>query len=152
MDGEDVGVRPERTGDEGAVRFVNEAAFGRSDEADLIDRLRGDGAVLVSLVAVQGGRVVGHALFSRMLIEVAEEPVQAVALAPVAVLPANQDRGVGSRLVRVGLDWLRTQHERTVLVLGSAKYYSRFGFSSDRARSLIHPFPPDAFMALELVP
>src|SRR5947207_12886726 len=86
-----------------------------------------------------------------MLIDAADEPVLSVALAPVGVLPAHQRLGVGSRLVRSGLEWLRTRHERSVLVLGHPQYYSRFGFSTDRARLLTHPFPIDAFMALELV-
>jgi putative acetyltransferase len=151
MDAEDVMVRRERPDDENAVRLVNEAAFGRPAEADLVDRLRREGAVLASFVGEQERRIVGHILFSRMLIDVADESIPSVALAPVAVLPASQGRGVGSRLIRIGLEWLRTRNERSVLVLGHPQYYARFGFSSDRARLLTHPFPADAFMALELV-
>jgi len=148
---DDVLIRREHADDEGAVRVVNEAAFGRSAEADLVDRLRCDGAVLASFVAEQQRLVVGHILFSRTVIEAAE-PMLSVALAPMAVLPAHQHRGIGGRLVGVGLDWLRTHGERSVLVLGHRRYYPRFGFSSDRARMLSTPFPADAFMALELVP
>jgi putative acetyltransferase len=144
-------IRQEYPGDEGAVRDVNEAAFGRSAEADLVERLRQEGAVLASFVAEQERRVIGHILFSRTVIETTNEHIQSVALAPTAVLPAQQRLGIGSQLIRVGLDWLRTERERSVLVLGHPQYYSRFGFSSDRARMLITPFPPHAFMALELV-
>src|SRR3954464_2733084 len=105
MFAEDVLIRPEHSDDEAAIRGVNEAAFGRSAEADLVDRLRCEGAVLASFVAEQQRLVVGHILFSRTVIE-ATEPVLSVALAPMAVLPANQHRGVGGRLVRFGLDWL----------------------------------------------
>jgi putative acetyltransferase len=145
-------IREERPDDERAVRAVNEAAFGRSAEADLVDRLRLDGAVLVSLVAEQDGFLVGHVLFSRISIEAAGGPVPSVALAPLAVLPANQRRGIGGRLVAFGLEWLRRHGERSVLVLGHPHYYQRFGFSTDGARMLIVPFPAEAFMALEMVP
>jgi len=150
--GNEVLIRREQANDDRAVRAVNEAAFGRSDEADLVDRLRQEGAVLASFVAEQERRIVGHVLFSRILIDAANEPVLSVALAPLAVLPAVQRRGIGSRLIRSGLDWLRTRGERSVLVLGDPQFYRRFGFSTARARLLATPFPAEAFMALELVP
>jgi putative acetyltransferase len=152
MHGDQVTIRREQPDDEAGVRVVNEAAFGRSDEADLVDRLRHEGAVLASFVAEQERGIVGHVLFSRTLIDAAIEPVLSVALAPLAVLPVDQRRGVGSQLIRFGLDWLRTRGERSVLVLGHPQYYPRFGFSTARARLLTTPFPAEAFMALELVP
>jgi putative acetyltransferase len=150
--GDSVILRRENPEERGAVRSLNEAAFGRQDEADLVDRLRDEGAVLASFVAELEKRIVGHILFSRMLIETASGPISAVALAPMAVLPEHQRRGVGGQLIRHGLDWLRQRGEHVVIVLGHPDYYSRFGFSSDRARSLASPFPPEAFMALELLP
>lgn len=149
---EDVLVRREHADDVGPIRVVNEIAFGRSEEADLVDRLRHEAAVLASFVAEFDDRVIGHILFSRMLIEAAHEAIPSVALAPLAVLPTHQRRGVWSRLVQFGLAWLLARGERSVLVLGHPQYYQRFGFSTDRARLLRSPFPPDAFMALELVP
>jgi putative acetyltransferase len=151
MQTEDVVVRRESADDISAVRAVNEAAFGRTEEADLVDRLRNEGAVLASFVAEQNGRVVGHILFSRTLIETADESVPSVALAPMAVSPSRQRRGIGTQLVRFGVQWLLTRGERSVLVLGHPHFYQQFGFSTDRARTLTTPFPPDAFMALELV-
>jgi len=145
-------IRPEQAADFTAIRAVNETAFGRADEAGLVDDLRNEGAVLGSFVADYGGDVVGHVLFSRMLIETATESIPAVALAPLAVLPGYQRQGVGSRLVREGLQWLLDRGERFVLVLGDPAFYGRFGFTSARATALTTPFPPDAFMALELVP
>ena len=136
----------------GAIRQVNEAAFGRADEADLIDRLRTEGAVLASFVAECDGQIVGHILISRRWIEAASGSVSAVALAPVAVTPDRQRQGVGGQLIRHGLDWLRGRGEASVLVVGHPDYYPRFGFSSARARAIASPFPPEAFMALELVP
>jgi putative acetyltransferase len=136
--------------DRRAVHSINEAAFGRPCEADLVDSLRSEGVVLVSLVAELDNGVVGHILFSRMFIETAGGSIPAVALAPVAVLPEHQGQGIGARLIRRGLDLLRGQGEQIVIVLGEPEYYRRFGFSSERAASLESPFPPDAFMAVEL--
>jgi putative acetyltransferase len=143
-------IREEQPLDSDQVRNVNEAAFGRTDEARLIDRLRAEGVVLLSLIAELDNQIVGHILFSRMTIETAYGPVDAVSLAPMAVLPDHQGRQVGSQMVRRGLSELRSRGERIVLVLGHEEYYPRFGFSSGKARCLISPFPPDAFMALEL--
>jgi len=134
------------------IRAINEAAFGRSDEADLVDSLRGECAILLSLVAEVDRRIVGHIVFSRMSIETSRGPVPAVALAPVAVLPDHQRRGIGEQLIRRGLDLLRGRGERIVIVLGHPNYYPRFGFSSEKARPLESPFSPPAFMATELSP
>lgn len=87
-----------------------------------------------------------------MSIETGSIPSSFVALAPVAVLPDCQRRGIGGQLIRHGLNLPREQGERIVIVLGQTSYYSRFGFSSDKARFLASPFPPEAFMALELSP
>jgi putative acetyltransferase len=143
-------VREEQPGDRPQVRKVNEAAFGRSDEADLIDRLRQEGVVLLSLVAELDSQIIGHILFSRMTVETPQGPVAAVSLAPMAVLPDHQGRQVGSQLVRRGLAALRDRGERIVIVLGHKEYYPRFGFTPEKARHLASPFPPEAFMALEL--
>ena len=144
-------IRHERAGDRELIRAVNESAFGRSDEADLIDRLRAERVILLSLVAENNSRIIGHILFSRMSVETAQGSVAAVALAPVAVLPDHQRQQVGSRLIRDGLSELRDRGEAIVIVLGHKDYYPRFGFSSESARHLTSPFPADAFMALELV-
>jgi putative acetyltransferase len=143
-------IRIEQPGDREQLRMVNGAAFGRLDEADLIDRLREDGVILLSLVAEVNGQIIGHILFSRMTVETAQGPVAAVSLAPMAVLPDHQGRQIGSQLVRRGLAELRDQGEGIVLVLGHKEYYPRFGFSVEKARDLVSPFPPEAFMALEL--
>ncbi|HTB18851.1 MAG TPA: N-acetyltransferase [Bryobacteraceae bacterium] len=143
-------IREEQPGDQQLVRHVNEAAFGRSDEADLIDGLREEGAVLLSLVAEVNGQIVGHILFSRMIVETRQVSLAAVSLAPMAVLPEHQGRKVGSQLVRRGLAELLKRGERIVIVLGHKNYYPRFGFTAEKARYLASPFPPEAFMALEL--
>ena len=145
-------IRFENTADRSAVRFVNEAAFGRPDEADLVESLWCEAVVLVSLVAEVRQQIVGHILFTRMSIDTAGASIPAAALAPMAVLPEYQLRAIGGQLVRAGLELLGRQGERIVLVLGHPEYYPRFGFSPDRARALDSLFPPAAFMALELIP
>ena len=92
-------IRHEQPPDREQVRKINEAAFGRPDEADLIDRLRADGSILLSLIAEIDGQIIGHILFSRMSIETEQGSVAAVSLAPMAVLPEHQDRLVGSHLI-----------------------------------------------------
>lgn len=145
-------IRAERADDYFAIRHVNEAAFGGPDEARLVEALRADGAVLVSLVADVDGLTAGHILFSRMSIETPGQTVEAVALAPLAVLPASQRQGIGGNLIRHGLQALRGTGERIVIVVGHAAYYPRFGFSTEKARPLESPFDSEAFMALELSP
>ncbi len=134
------------------IREVNEAAFGGVDEADLVEALRTEGVVLLSVVAELERRIVGHILFCRMSIDTPTGVVAAVALAPMAVLPRYQRHGIGGRLIRYGLDALQGLGERAVIVVGHPGYYPRFGFSTEQARSLEHPFPPETFMALELSP
>jgi len=135
-----------------AIRSVNEAAFGGREEANLVDALRADGHALISLVAEVDAGIVGHIMFSRMWIQTPTGLASAVALAPVAVLPEHQRRGIGGRLIRHGLELLRDHGEKIVVVLGHPDYYPRFGFSTEKARSLESPFPAEAFMAIELSP
>jgi len=141
-------VRAERPEDRAAIRAIHEAAFGRPDEADLVDALRVEGAALASLVAESDGRAIGHILFSRMWIDTEPGAIAAVALAPLAVLPGEQRRGAGGRLIRAGLEML--WGERIVIVLGHREYYPKFGFTSELARALENPFPAGALMAMEL--
>ena len=146
---EDIESAEERS----SIHRVNEAAFGGSEEATLVDKLRADGHVLLSLVAELESGIVGHILFSRMWIKNPTSAlVSAVALAPVAVLPEHQRQGIGGRLIRHGLELLRGQGEKIVIVLGHPGYFPKFGFSVEKARLLESPFPAEAFMAIELSP
>jgi len=169
-------IREEQPGDRADVRAVVVAAFGRSDEADLVERLQAAGEVVLSLVAVapghsgvadppatdgvpdgasgEGGEgtIVGHVLFSLLPLSGGEEAVAAAALAPLAVHPDQQRRGVGAALVREGLARLEARQLPAVVVLGDPDYYQRFGFRADLAARLIAPFSGGAFMAIELQP
>lgn len=143
---------PDSQDDRDGIRSVNAAAFGRVDEADLVDKLRAGAHALISLVAVLDRSVVGHIMFNRMWIKTPAGLVSAVSLAPVAVLPEHQRQGIGGLLIQHGLELLRTRGESIVIVLGHPEYYLRFGFSTAKAKLLESPFPPEAFMAMELSP
>ncbi len=143
---------PESADERAAIRAVNAAAFGRPDEANLVDKLRGDGQALLSLVVEFERSIVAHMMFSRMWIKTSNELISAVSLAPVAVVPEHQRRGIGGLLIQHSLQLLRDRCERIVIVLGHPEYYRRFGFSTAKASSLKSPFPPEAFMAMELSP
>ncbi len=149
----EIQVRLENAGDpkeRAAIRAVIAAAFQRVDEADLVDQLRADEHALLSLIAEHDGSIVGHVLFSRMWIDTSRGRVSAIALAPVAVLPGHQRRGIAALLITRGIELLRQRNEAIVIVLGNPGYYPRFGFSAEKSRSLKSPFPPEAFMAMEL--
>lgn len=144
-------VRAERPADVDAVRELNRAAFDGPDEARIVDALRGTVAPLVSLVAQEQEKIVGHILFSPVTLA-SGAPVLVMGLAPMAVLPGHQRSGVGSALVRTGLDACRTLGAGAVVVLGHPTYYPRFGFipASRFGLTCDYDVPDDVFMALEL--
>lgn len=144
-------IRAETTSDLDAIRQVNMIAFGQVDESRLVDALRDGGFVRLSLVAEREGRIVGHILFSDLPIIGEDRTTPALALAPMAILPEFQRQGIGSELVRCGLDLCRGLGHQIVIVLGHPEFYSRFEFSSELARPLMAPFSGEPWMALELV-
>ena len=151
-----VTVRRERTKDYEAIHELNKLAFGGEEEALLVQRLRKSPNFIpeLSLVAVKSGRVVGHILFSSIIIESQSGALPALSLAPMAVLPEFQNQGIGSELVRHGLRESKRLGHNIVIVVGHPGYYPRFGFVQARAKGLEVPFkvPDEAFMVLELIP
>jgi putative acetyltransferase len=148
-------VRDERADDAPAVRAVIEAAFGQPLEADIVDALRAGCDDRLSLVALDGNRIVGHILFTPATIETADGIVSGYGLAPMAVLPASQRSGVGSALVRAGLERLRASGCPFVIVIGHPEYYPRFGFvraSAHGVRCQWESIPDEAVMLLVLQP
>lgn len=147
-------IREEQAADVDAIRELNQAAFATGLEARLVDRLRADGSIVASLVALDDDRVVGHIAFSPLQIHVdaagAARTIAALALAPMAVRPAFQRQGIGTRLVRAGVELCAARGHRIVLVVGDPAYYSRFGFSTALALPLRSPYSGPASMALEL--
>ena len=138
--------------DDATIRLLNNHAFGGPYESRLIDDLRAAGLDAVELVAVENDDIVGHILFSALATTIDRQPVRALALAPMAERPDRQRQGIGSALVRTGLNLARERDWRAVIVLGHKSYYPRFGFSAALARPLRAPFSGDVFMALELAP
>jgi putative acetyltransferase len=145
-------VRTYRDDDRAGVLDILRRAFGGETEAELVEALRAAGKITHSLVAKSDGRLVGCIVFSPMTIGDDKESVPAVGLAPVAVLPGFQGLGIGSRLIKEGLDACRSAGHTRVIVLGHPGYYPRFGFvpASTFGISSTYEVPDDAFMACAL--
>lgn len=123
-------VRPE-TGDDAAdIDRVVGAAFGSDVEPRLVRLIRDSHGYIapLSLVAVVGDRVVGHTMLSYVELDDGETRHRALTMSPVAVAPEMQRRGVGSALVRAGLEAADARGEPLVTLEGSPRYYRRFGF------------------------
>lgn len=149
----DVSIRPEEPSDRAAVSVVNRLAFARAAEGRLVDRLRDDAHPLVSFVAAADDALVGHALFSPVTVTDADGlPWDAMALGPMAVVPDCQRQGVGSQLVRAGLEACCALDHPVVFVLGHPEYYPRFGFrpAADADLRCEWDVPREVFMVLEL--
>ena len=133
------------------VHEVNIAAFDTDGEAELVDMLRELPGPVISLVAELDGVVVGHILFTRVLADCDPE-ARIMGLAPMAVTPDQQRRGIGSQLVRAGLDRCRNTGAGAVVVLGHPSYYPRFGFlpATKKNISCEYDVPDDVFMIIEL--
>jgi putative acetyltransferase len=146
-------IRPENRRDHAAIRVVHRAAFGQEDESNLVDRLRSEGLLVVSLVAEQDEIIVGHVAFSDLRVETEKGLVQAVALAPVGVVPEYQRLGIGSELIREGMAACAEQGRVAAFVVGYPTYYPRFGFSTEITRRFKSEYSNlgDAYMAAELV-
>jgi putative acetyltransferase len=145
-------LRGETPEDTPAIHHIHTAAFGRPTEADLVDVLRRNNALIISLVAVQDGRLVGHIAFSSVTITLSTATIQALGLGPMAVLPAYQRRGIGSQLVEAGLTACHNAPYRVVVVLGHPRYYPRFGFVPAKPLGIVweHDAPEEAFMVKEI--
>ena len=145
-------IRPETSEDVRSIRYVNERAFGRNTEAELIEKLRNQAKLAISLVAVQNDKVVGHIAFSPVVIESKSSSFGAVALATMAVLPEYQHKGIGSQLVLAGLKGCRLLGYEIIVVVGHPDYYPRFGFVPARPKGIECEFeaPEEAWMILEI--
>ncbi len=141
-------IRYANARDHVAIAEVNELAFGKLDEARLVERLRAAGDVLFELVSETDERVNGHILYSRLWVD---SHALYAALAPMAVRPGLQREGIGSALVRTSLQSAREFGAHGVLVLGHPAYYPRFGFTPETAAQVSSPYAGSrSFMALEL--
>jgi putative acetyltransferase len=143
-------IRSEKPADAAAIGNVVAAAFGTQAEAELVARLRDNGDLVLSLVAEDDGVVIGHVAFSRIWIEGDGARSQGIGLAPVAVLPARQRKGVARALIGAGHLRLKTLGEKIVFVLGDPDYYKRFGFSHEVAKPFACVYQGDYLQALRL--
>ena len=138
-----IAIRPERAGDERAIHALTEAAFrdmpfSDGDEQELVDRLREDGDLTLSLVAEDAERIVGHIAFSPVTIS--DGSAHWFGLGPVSVWPELHGQRIGSALVKRGIADLRERDACGIVLLGDPAYYSRFGFEHDP--KLAYPGPP----------
>lgn len=150
-------IRTEDTADYNAVRRVVAEAFARAeytdgDEHNLVDRLRMTEAYIpaLSLVAVVDGEIVGHIMFSRVHIGT----VEAIALAPLAVLPAYQHRGIGLALIQAGHRRAQELGYSCSVVLGAPGYYAKSGYVRADISGIRPPFDvaPQYYMVCPLNP
>jgi putative acetyltransferase len=149
-----IDIREARREDAPYIARVHELAFGQPNESRLVEAIGRSGVSVISIVATIYDRAVGHILFSPVTIDVPGPRVEAVGLAPLAVLPDFQRRGIGSLLISHGLEAARRRGAHIVVVVGHPGYYQRFGFRPARELGLRSEYPEvgDAFMALELTP
>jgi len=147
-----VALRQEQPDDAPAIRQILDGAFAGPAEGLLVDRLRERGDLVLALVANQDNAIVGYAAWPRLWIETPRDQYKAVALAPLAVSPSCQRRGIGSALTREGLAQLRVLGESIVFVLGDPLYYGQFGFSHATAAAYESMYAGEHFMALRLTP
>lgn len=151
-------IRPTSPDELDAVlELLAEAFVDEPDVVDLVRDLAADESFIaeLSVGAFDDDAIVGHVLFTRAFIETPDGDAPALSLAPLGVVPSEQNRGVGSALVRAGLDACRARGERVVLVLGHPRYYPRFGFVPAIPLGIVPPHPVDiaeAWMVLELEP
>ena len=147
-------LRPERPGDIDAIRALTETAFKAAPHADgtehlIVDRLRAAGALTLSLVAEADGAIVGHVAFSPVTIS--DGSPNWYGLGPISVEPSRQGEGIGSRLVREGLERLKTLGAAGCVLLGDPGWYGRFGFRSSPKLTL-DGVPPEYFMHVAFSP
>jgi putative acetyltransferase len=150
-------VRRELPEDRETIRQIVESAFAGTAEADLVDQLRDAGKAIISLVATEDERLIGHILFSEVTLapdgdDSNDTPLAAIGLAPLAVLPEFQNRSVGSLLTRAGLDECRKAGYQCAVVLGHPHYYPRFGFVPSVRYGIKSEFEvsDETFMVIEL--
>ena len=146
-------IRREKKEDFNSISEVNEQAFKQKDESELIKRIRASKNFIpdLSLVAELNRKIIGYILFSKIKI-IGIKEYESLALAPMAVLPEFQKKGIGRKLINEGLKKARELGFNSVIVVGHQDYYPRFGFERASKWNIKCPFevPDEAFLATEL--
>jgi putative acetyltransferase len=143
-------IRAEQSQDATSIRDLLCAAFSGEQEADLVEHLRREGELLLSLVAEAAGNVVGYVGFSRLWIMHGRQRTPGVSLAPLAVAASYRRRGIGTALVEAGHAQLRSSGESVVFVLGDLSYYGRLDYSARAAAAFDCVYAGQHFQALAL--
>lgn len=148
----EIEIRDEEPTDYQRVYEVERSAFGATLQADLVDALRESADPKLSLLALLDDEIVGHIFFSPVTFGSKAGP-PAAQLSPVAVAPSCQRLGIGSALIRAGLDRCPSKGWLSVFLVGNPLYYSRFGFRMAKPRDLSCEGPHGPFLQyLELRP
>ncbi|MGN6154594.1 MAG: GNAT family N-acetyltransferase [Sphingomicrobium sp.] len=142
-------IRLSHAADAQAIRHVHLRAFPTRAEADLVDQLVADGDAAVSIVAEDDG-IVGHVLLSRMNVVADGEVLDALGLAPIAVVPERQGERIGSALVEAAVQQARSAGAHILFLLGEPEFYGRFGFTAEAAKPFESPYAGSYFQALAL--
>jgi putative acetyltransferase len=144
-------VRTEEPADVEVIHSLHQSAFPTEAEARLVDRLREDRKLAISLIAEVRGRVVGHVAFSPVSVDPQGSVNHGLGLGPVAVLPEWQGKGIGEKLITRGIEDCRRDGHSFIVVLGEPEYYKRFGFRRASLFGLGNEYGvDDPFMVLEL--
>ena len=145
-------IRNEKDSDKEKIWKVHVEAFETEAEANLVNALRNSGIPFISLVAEESEEIVGHILFTPVELFGDDSGLKLMGLAPMAVLPKLQRKGIGSQLVKTGVENCSTQGYDAIVVLGHSEYYPKFGFAPSVKYGIksAYDVPDEAFMALEL--
>jgi putative acetyltransferase len=141
-------VRLAEDRDRDVIRDVEARAFGGMGEATLVDSLVAANDAVLELVAERDGEIIGHILFSRVFVEAGDTRFPGVALAPAAVVPDWQGKGVGRALIEDAHQRLQASGEKLSVVLGDPAYYGRFGYEHGRAADFESTYQCDALQAI----
>lgn len=145
-------IRVEKPSDIETIWRINAEAFETEEEADLVDVLRASGVSYISLVYEENDELVGHIFFTPVELLGDTSGLRIIGLAPMAVIPQMQKRGIGSLLVKAGIQQCINEGYDAIVVLGYPNYYPRFAFLPSITYGIRSEYevPDDVFMVLEL--
>ena len=153
-------IRKSTESERNEILKIHNHAFGK-DKGPVIAKLVNDllndetAMPILSLVAVENDKLVGHILFTKAVVTKSEKSISAQILAPLAILPDKQKKGIGEKLINKGLQILKESGTELVFVLGHPTYYPRCGFIPAGKQGFEAPYPipeehAEAWMIQEL--